>query len=327
MLRGFWIVLLIVVLAGCVPTNLETKVTEISKTLPPGETLAVGLIYERETGDVSALGDLLRDRVEGYFRQRGVTIKARRDVGFIIDDLESFGPGTDEGEIWQQAGADLLALGSYARQTDSDGQPVALLTIKVVRPAESTVVDSRELIEKLDANWARLAAQVKGNVYQEEVEVIVDDSTTAGPPLAARLDRSPGCYPSGSAGRVIIDTAPGSHLYLLNLAADRSVTLLYPNSVMSDQPLPMGHFEFPPRALEDDVQLAFYPLDEHTTIQEGIKVVASRYPLDFSFLPVPENTIFAGAQGGKIKQVVEVLNQNFGWSEKLLSYYVGPGCQ
>jgi hypothetical protein len=173
MTRWILLALLTACLWSCAPT-LDTRVTEISKDLPDGETLAIGLIYDESTGNVTALGNLFRDRVEGYFRQQGLTVKARRDIGFIIDDLESFGPGADEGKIWKQAGADILVLGRYSILKSAQGKPVARLTIKALRATDSTVVQSRETTENLPTDWARLSAKVTGNVYQDEVEVIVD---------------------------------------------------------------------------------------------------------------------------------------------------------
>lgn len=56
-------------------------------------------------------------------------------------------------------------------------------------------------------------------------------------------------------------------------------------------------------------------------------MVVSRHPLDFSFLSVPENRVFTGAEGGTLRQVLEVLERATNWSEQTLAYLVGRECE
>lgn len=325
MTKWFLPMLVVFSICGCVAT-IDQRLDALSQGVTQGESAAVAWIYDERSGDVTVLGDRFRDRAEAALRKDGIIVKARREIGVIIDDAESFGQGRNESEIWEQAETDILVTGSYAILHDSQGKPYGRVTIKSLRVSDGSLLQTLTEEVSLPKDWAHMAAQIKGNVYQEEVETLVDSATTSGPELAVSLDRNPACYLSGTPGKVMVNTEPGSYVYLLNLAADRTVTLLYPNSIMKDQPLPTGRLQFPPLALEDDVQLVFYPLDERETIQEGIKVLASKYPFDFSFLPVPENTIYAGVQGGDIRKVAAVLKENFGWSEKVVDYWVGPDC-
>ncbi len=70
----------------------------------------------------------------------------------------------------------------------------------------------------------------------------------------------------------------------------------------------------------------FYPLKDDELCHESIKVIVSRKPIDFSFLPVPEDQVYAGASGGDMKKVLEALRAATDWNETVLSYWVGPGC-
>jgi hypothetical protein len=74
------------------------------------------------------------------------------------------------------------------------------------------------------------------------------------------------------------------------------------------------------------VQLVFYPLEKGRFCREAIKVVASRRPLDFSFLPVPEDTIYSGARGGDMLRMLDVLKNARGWRDVVVPYGVGDNC-
>ena len=67
------------------------------------------------------------------------------------------------------------------------------------------------------------------------------------------------------------------------------------------KPNPQVNFVFPPPSFGDKMELVFYYMGKKTVF-EDIKVMASRSPMDFSFLPVAENEIFVGVQGGDIKK-------------------------
>jgi len=288
--------------------------------------VAVGVIYDDSCGDVTALSNRWRNEIEDVLTNAKINVKARQDIGFIIDDIDSFGKAGDEQKIWESSGADLLILGSYQLQPNNK-PPQAQLTLKLLDVNTSSVRQTLHTIKKLPADWGKSAAQCSGNVFQESVEVLVDSSSPEKkPPLSATFDRKPACFPSGGAGTVHVQTEAGTRVYLLNLAADQSVTLLYPNTRLPDQKLNSGRFEFPPAALSKEMQLQFYPLVAGQMSRESIKVIVSYFPIDFSYLPVPENTIYAGAQGGDIKQVLASLKNARGWSERVLDYWVGPEC-
>ena len=326
-----WLLVLLFALGAtaCTP-SFDRQMAELAKEIGPNESAAVSWIYEEPSGNITSLGDDWRQRVEKGLRDHQVEVKARKDIGVIIDDIGSFGLGGDEQKVWQQAGADVVISGNYhvVSQSHSGGEkPHIYLTIKALRVDDSAVVKTVLWQDTLAAGWSRRAASIHGNAHQKDIEIITDSSGNQSRPLlSAQLDRNPACYPTGSVANIMVHTDPGSYVYLLNLAADNTMTLLYPNKKMADQPLPSGILTFPPAALAG-VQLQFYPLDPQQTCSEAIKVISSRVPIDFSYLPIPENTLYAGAAGGDIKQVATTLKQARGWSEKVLTYMVGPDCR
>ncbi|MCF6178665.1 MAG: DUF4384 domain-containing protein [Geopsychrobacter sp.] len=315
----------LIFLSACAPV-IKPQAGEFAGLVKPGETLAVTAIYNDISGDVTALGNRWRDEIEAALSEEQIKLKTRRDIGLIIDDLESFGPGSDEQKLWEAAGADLLIVGSYRLQPNAK-PPQALLTLKLLDVHTAGIRQTLQLKKTLLPGWGRSEATVKGNQFQESVEIVVDSSSPEKKPsLSASLDRKPACFQAGSAGTVLVQSDVGTHIYLLNLAADQSVTLLYPNSRLPDQPLASERFSFPPLELAKELQLVFYPLKKGQTSSESIKVISSYFPIDFSYLPVPENTIYAGAKGGDIKQVLASLENARGWSEQVLKYWVGPEC-
>jgi hypothetical protein len=236
-----------------------------------------------------------------------------------------YGGGVDEGDIWRNSGAEVMVSGSYTIHQSPRGEAIIALTVKALRVADTTLLKSVNWQDRLGPGWQRLSSQVKGNAFQRTLASATDSGGDR-PTLSARLDRDPPCYPAGSPAKVEVETEPGVHLYLFNLAADNTVTLLYPGR-LPDQPLPARTFVFPPPALARDLQLLFYPLEDGRFCQESIKVVASRKPLDFSFLPVPVNQMYAGAQGGEIKKIRDVLENATDWRDVVLSYGVGGECR
>jgi len=329
--------ILVTILSACqtVPQkrswqSFSEEVAKIAAQIRKGEPAGVSYIYEAKTGNITELGNLWRDRIEKALRDHGVKVKARRDIVTLIDDAESHGLGKAEKEIWQQAGAEVIVCGNYRvlHAGGSKAKDTISLHFKAFRVADSTLLKTVIWEENLERSWPSLASAVRGHAFHRKMETVTDEKGKGSKPnLSARLDRDPPCYPPETPATVHVFSEPGVHLYLLGLAADRTVTLLYPNSKLPDQPLTSGKFDFPPKALGRDLQLVFRPLKEGEPCQESIKVVASRTPLDFSFLPVPENRIYIGAEGGDIKRMLEVLQRAGNWQEVVLNYIVGPGCE
>ena len=331
MLALFSALFAIVSLMVCSPAfavGFEAEIGKIADRMGKGETVAVSPICKEESGDITALGDRWRTRVEACLSDRGVVVKSRKDLGVIQDEMEMFGSGTRN--ILDHAGAEVVVSGTYTieyRMAKSGRKPIIRLVIKALRVVDGTVVKTVICREDLFPGWERQASLKKGNIYHRGIEAIAPDTQSRNrPKIKARMDRKPACYPPGLPAVIAVETEPGVHLYILGVAADHTVSLFYPNSRMSDQPLPSGNFRFPPLALADDVQLVFYPLKDDELCQESIKVIAAHKPIDFSFLPIPEDQVYAGARGGDMKKVLEALRAATDWNETVLSYWVGPGC-
>jgi hypothetical protein len=308
--------------------GFSSEIGEISKAVRPGEAAAVSFIYDSENGNVTALGNLYRDKTEMALSDDGVTVKPRRDLALIIEDVESHGFGKTEQDVWDASGADVVICGRYsASKADKPGEPDAIyLLIKAFRVSDGSLVKAVEYKDKAPSGWARMHVVKHGNVWHREMKQVVGKGADyRAPKLSAELNKKPACYLPGEPASIAVKTEPGVHLYIVNLAADLTAALLYPNAKLNDNKLASGNFVFPPPALGDRMRLVFFPLGETTTF-EDIKVIASRTPMDLSFLPVAENEMFYGAKGGDIKKMVDFLKEAEDWSQVSLSYAVGPDC-
>jgi len=340
--RAGLLLLAVLLLAGCHPADIETSggfggkdyagvVKELcAGRIGAGERVGVGGFYDGSSGDYTALGDLWRDRAETALAESGFSVVAVRDLGLVIEVLEQRHPALEESQIWHRAAGRYLLVGRYylypARAAAKKKVDFIELELKLLDTAQQAVIGAQSFRTRLTPGWQRQAAVVRGNVYQQAVAGIGPKKKENGPRLAARLDRKVPCYPAGAEVHLAITTEPGVHLYILNIAADDTVTLDLPNRYLPDRPLAAGNFAFPPPDLPH-LKLLLYPLAGERTSREAFKIIASRTRLDFSFLKVPEGRIFAGAEAAELKKVLAVLEQALAWSEVTLPYRVGAGCE
>ncbi len=295
--------------------NMEALLGE----LPRGSAIAISQIYDGENGDITALGDRLRDRIETSLISKRFVVVPRRDLIIMMNEKE-LGEGKAPEIKDLEAGA--VISGRYYLTSGDKG--AAEVHLRLLSLAENKAIGAVSFRETLPGDWHRLVSSIRGNIYHKGVEQV--SAAGGGPSLSASLDRNPACYPTGASVRISLKTERGIHIYIFNLAADNTVTLLHPNRLIPDAPIPVGDFEFPPPALSKNLGLAVYPLKPDETSHEAFKIVASRKPLNFSFLPIPENEIYAGARGERIEKVLDILKNAGQWSEATLGYWVGPNC-
>lgn len=323
-LSGFVFIWLLL-FAGCVSSTSKGP-----EALPENAELscAVSYIYQADSGDINALGNLYRDRIALQFRNRNYNVKERKDLVLLIEDAESFGNMQNTGEIWDNAGADVVVCGTYRiiKPENQQEDDTIEVTVKAVRTDDASLVDAYVITEKLNKGWEKLASKTFGNAFQQDFEEVAGTGSMR-PSLTAALDKDPACYEPNDPAHIFIQSEPGTHVYIFNIAADNTVTLLYPNKLVKDQPLVSKDFYFPPKSLKGKLSLVLFPLHPGETSRESFKIIASRDKIDFSFLPVPFNQLFQGAKGGQIKKLRNALRKYGQYSEKTLTYFVGPNCR
>ncbi len=338
----FWFLFTPLFLIGCTPTthqsgvhmagreqserDFQHLVEMMVKGFSPGETVAVAPLPEMRFGDLSALGSLWRTRLERSLKRAGARVKVRQEVAALLTEAEMFaGRELD----WEAFGADILVTGSYRLQ---EKPSLFSMQVKATRLRSGELLGSFSWQQQPEAEFGRLSLLLHGNIKgEEQADSELEDMQ--GPLLKARLDRDVACYPSAGQVKILVESEPGVYLYLLNLAADGSVLLLYPNLLTGEKVLLHREFVFPPVGMEETLQLVVGPLQGESSSREAFKVVASREKLDLSFLPVPYNQVHVGSAGAMAKDMGEdarrlakSLQTAGGWSEVLLSYTVGALC-
>jgi len=299
--------------------GLSFHVEKLVTGLDRGSAVAISQIYDGENGDLTGLGDRLRDRIETALVNMGFLVVPRRDLIVLMDEREL--GSAKRPEIKDLEAGAVISGRYYLPPGDKGSAEVHLRTLSL---EENRVRGAVSFSEALPADWHKLVSSIKGNIYHKGIEQV--SPSGGGPSLSASLDRNPACYPAGASVRIRLKTERGVHIYILNLAADNTVTLIYPNRIIKDSPMPVEDFEFPPAAFSKRLGLAVYPLKQDETSHEAFKIVASRKPVDFGFLPIPENEIYAGAKGERLEKVLDILKKTSNWSEATLGYYVGPNC-
>ena len=301
----------------------------VAGRVEPGASIGVVAFYDGVSGDYTALGDQWRGRVTGALAENGSKVKSVRDMELIIDVLEQADKDFSEGDFWRRSGSDYLLVGNYYINSGAGNGAADYieLNLKLLRVKDQQVAGAGKWRTKLQPGWQAKSATIRGNKYQKAIEVIgPGGGRTPGPPLTAMLDRKPPCYPAGAKVSLTIKSKSGVYLYILNVAADNSVTINYPNAYLTGRPLVSAEFVFPPPELPN-LSLILYPLPDENPSREAFKIIASYKPLDFSFLKVPDGQIYAGAKAAELKKVLAVLQKSSGWSEVTLPYLVGRGCE
>jgi hypothetical protein len=313
--------------------DFRPPVAELLARVPEGRKVAVSAAYNAKNGEINALGDYYRGKIETAINHARYKVIPREETLLVLFNeheirttshiriSESPGTRSDPRNDAPELGADVvLSIRYYLVEAENRLE----LQIRALNPADNKIVGAISLQERLPTNWRELAAVVHSNIFGQKLESLAAPAARR-PSLQAQLDRTSACYPAGADVRLQVETEVGVHLYIFNLAADNSVTLVYPNRYLPDLPLEQGRFHFPPKGRKD-MTLEVYPLVPHRSVQETFKIVASGQRLDFGFLPVPINAIFSGVEGGDLQKVLETLNQARGWAETTLTYRVGPQC-
>jgi len=124
----------LIVLQGCVSVQRNRFSNDLFPELKSDDIVAVSTIYDALNGDITNLGNRWRGKIENILAQRGITVKARKDIIFLIDEAETFENGVDENKIWQEAGADIIIRGAYTILSPSYDENNIKRTVSLLYP-------------------------------------------------------------------------------------------------------------------------------------------------------------------------------------------------
>ena len=117
------------------------------------------------------------------------------------------------------------------------------------------------------------------------------------------------------------------HVYIFSVAADGSVTLLFPNSMNPDNAIHAGKaYQFPPRGSKIKLQARFLPGYEKPLAEEKIKLIATRHKEEIIPLGFQEGLfrVFDTKSTGMISDLVKRLSQlePADWTEASVAYWL-----
>jgi hypothetical protein len=300
-------------------TDLGSECDNLFARIDKDDKVAVLAVSDQLSGDITALGNIWRDKIEGRLSNRGVFVLPRREIGIINDDMGRF---SDEGMNWDavraELQADVLVKGEYLLlPADKDGEGTVHLNVKVLKGGRQ-VVGNCETTQPMQPGWLQLANQIMGTVRPPK-------SIGRGPALSAVLDKQPACYPDNAAMKIIVNAESGTWLYLFTVDYEGKVLRLYPNRESRELPITVPEYVFPPPSMKDEFGLYVCGRAGQRFSNEAIIVIAARNKIDFSKIPEAWEEGKPG-QAARTRDIQQILGRTKDYIRKDLRYSVGPGC-
>lgn len=252
---GFvFIFLALLFLCGCAMEGQSSLPGTLLSQLAKDKPVAVSIIYDESTGDITQLGNRFRDDIEIALKKRGYDVKPRKDLVTIIDDAEITGDMNAERNIWKKAGAGYVVNGSYTVLWDdiTDHTVKVRITTKAFAVADTALADGDTTVVTMKAPEVQaLSEKVLGNHFQNQFKSLgsQDASKANTPRLTVRMDRFNRCYRPGQRATLHVRTEKGIYLYIFCLSCDGNVILIYPNRYQDNQPLTTGRFTSLPKTV------------------------------------------------------------------------------
>ena len=151
------------------------------------------------------------------------------------------------------------------------------------------------------------------STYRVKLKTLVDlVYPEKGEGMSAKLSLSKDQLREGEDVKVLYQLGVDGYVYLFSVAADGSVTLLFPNTLYKDNAVLGGKvYEFPPSGSPLKLSATFLPGFKGAIAEEKVKLIATRKKEDLIPLGFQEGmfTTYDAASTGMINDLVRRLNQ------------------
>lgn len=151
------------------------------------------------------------------------------------------------------------------------------------------------------------------NLYRVRLKAMIEPVyPEKGEGLSLKLSLSKTVLKEGEETKVLYQANSDCYIYIFSIAADGSVTLLFPNSMNKDNGVKAGKaFEFPPADSDIKLQAQFLPGFTGNKAEEKIKVIATKQKEDIIPLGFQEGAfkVYDAKSTGMISDLVKRLNQ------------------
>ncbi len=217
--------------------------------------------------------------------------------------------------------------------------------IKAVEKAMGTFIKSHTLVSNSQIAEDLIYAAVRGKIVKEEImtsgwdakernlfrtkikaliEPVYPDK---GEGISAKLSLSKTDLKEGDEVQIFYQVSKDSYVYIFSIAADGSVTLLYPNSNTPDNVARAGKaHQFPPADSRIHLKAMFLPDYKEDSAEERIKIIATRQKEELLSLGFREGMfqVYDTKSTGMISDLVRRLNQiePTDWTEATAVYTI-----
>jgi hypothetical protein len=216
---------------------------------------------------------------------------------------------------------------------------------RAVEKAVGTFIKSHTLVSNNQVADDLVYASVRGKVRQTEVltegwdekdrltyrvklKTLVEPVyPEKGGGISATVSLSKDQLREGDDLKILYRSGADGYVYLFSVAADGSVTLLFPNSLHKDNSVLKGRaYEFPPSGSPIRLSAAFLPDFKGAVAEEKVKLIATRKKEDLIPLGFREGifTSYDAGSTGMINDLVRRLNQldPADWAESTAAYRI-----
>lgn len=164
------------------------------------------------------------------------------------------------------------------------------------------------------------------NLYRVQLKaLIMPVYPEKGEGLSAKLSLSKTDLKEGKEVNIFYQVSEDSYVYIFSIAADGSVTLLLPNSNMTDNFTRAGRaYQFPPADSPIHLKAMFLPNQKEAFAEERIKIIATRQKEALLSIGFREGIfqVYDAKSTGMISDLVRRLNQIelTDWTENTAGY-------
>jgi len=234
-----------------------------------------------------------------------------------------------EAPVWVESSGEARQ-GEYDTLKETKDRARRDAQLRALETAVGTFIKAHTLVSNNQVADDLVYASVRGRVRQTEVLAEgwdEKDRTTyrvklrilvepvypeKGEGISARLSLSRDQLHEGDDLKIHYQSSADGYVYLFSVAADGSVTLLFPNTLHKDNSVNKGTaYEFPPSGSPIRLLAAFLPGFKGTVAEEKVKLIATRKKEDLLPLGFQEGmfTTFDATSTGMINDLVRRLNQ------------------
>lgn len=240
--------------------------------------------------------------IPAYASEKAIEIEATGEA--YMGEIETQKEVKDRAKRDAESRAIDLAVGTFVRSHTvvSNSQLADDLIYAAVRGK----IDKVEVIKEW---WD----EKERNLYKVKLKALIEPVyPEAGEGLSIKLSLSKTNLKEGEEVKIFYQVNSDCYIYIFSIAADGSVTLLLPNSIVLDNSVKGGKaYSFPPDGSEIQLTAQFLPGYEKAAAEERIKIIATRQKEEIISLGFKEGLfkVYDAKSTGMISDLVKRLNQ------------------